>query len=68
MGIWSNNYIEVKKVVYVNVRNEASFSPDTLKKIPNGIKIVKYSQKGEWYYVKFPVEEVEMLSEDYGYS
>ncbi len=60
-------YITSSKDGYVNVRNDASSSSDILEELPNGVKIVKYYQKGEWYYVKFPVHDGGALSEDYGY-
>ncbi len=60
-------YITNSKEGYVNVRNEANSSSEILEKLPNGVKVTKYSQKGEWYYIKFSVKDGGALSEDYGY-
>ncbi len=60
-------YITDSKDGYVNVRNEEIPSSSILEKLPNGVKVIKYSQKDGWYYVKFPVKNGGALSEDYGY-
>ncbi|MDO5089539.1 MAG: SH3 domain-containing protein [Leptotrichiaceae bacterium] len=60
-------YIASSKDGYVNVRNQEDLSSQILESLPNGTKIMKYSQKGDWCYVKFSVKDGGALSEDYGY-
>ena len=57
-------YVVNSKDGYANVRNLNSSSSPILEKLSNGTKVIKYSQKGEWYYIKFTVKG---LGEDYGY-
>ena len=58
-------YVVNSKDGYANVRNLNSSSSPILEKLSNGTKVIKYSQKGEWYSIKFNVNDG--LGEDYGY-
>ena len=57
-------YIVKSKDGYANVRNLNSSSSPILEKLSNGTKVIKYSEKGEWYYIEFTANG---LGEDYGY-
>ena len=58
-------YVVNSKDGYANVRNLDSSSSQILEKLSNGTKVIKHSEKGEWYSIKFNVNDG--LGEDYGY-
>ena len=58
-------YVVNSKDGYANVRALNSSSSQILEKLSNGTKVIKHSEKGEWYSIKFNVNDG--LGEDYGY-